>query len=81
MRKNISLNEFHSMLGVINILRKLGLIDPFEYTVTWEKKPQLVINELGEFEFENPEELYGCVITFWDENGVAKSKTRFNLGG
>ncbi len=84
MLKN--LEEFNCVIGVLGLLKNIGLFEDgkVDYMVTWEKRPQLIINKLGNFEFQNPEEVYGCVITFWDmkDEMVMKeiSKSRFNIG-
>jgi hypothetical protein len=79
MSKNVSLDEFNSIVGLLQFLKSLNLLDPVDYMVTWEKKPQLIINKLGNFEFENPEEVYGCMITFWNDEGLAVSKQRYYI--
>jgi len=80
MQKDISLKEFESIECLLLMLGTLGLAD--DYTIQWEQRPKLIINQLGDFEFENPQETYGCVITFWEcedwiVNPVIISKTRF----
>lgn len=79
MPKNMNLKEFNEIVDVLQFLRKMGLTSPCDFIITWEKKPVMVLNKLGELEFENPEEVYGCVITFWDKVGNVISKTRFYI--
>ncbi len=80
MRKNISLDEFIKIQHLLAMLRNIGLLGAIDFGIIWEKKPQLIINRNGEFEFENPQELYGAIITFWDAEGKIISKTRFSVG-
>jgi hypothetical protein len=80
LRRTVSLTEFTSLQRMLNTLRTLGLLEGCDYMVTWEQKPLLIINQLGDFEFENPRNIYGCVITFWDEDGKEVSKTKFTIG-
>lgn len=80
MPTNITLDEFELMLSLLGTISTIGLLEPYDYMVTWEKRPQLLINKLGDFEFQKPEEVYGCVITFWSEDGSIISKRRFFIG-
>lgn len=79
LRRTVSLSEFTSLQKMLNMLRTLGLLDTYDYIVVWEQKPVLTINHLGNFEFDNPQEVYGCVITFWNKDGKEVSKTRFKI--
>jgi hypothetical protein len=79
MRKNISLNEFEYIIKVISLLRKIGVLGTIDYVVTWEQKPKLIVNPWGNFEFENPQETYGCILSFWDEEGKVISTRRFKI--
>ena len=75
MIRKISLTKYEQLEGLMLMLRKIGLVD--NMTIVWEKRPQLTINQLGNFEFTNPEEVYGVVISFWADDFKEISKTRF----
>ena len=79
MRKCISLNSFQAFINLLDMMVRLGLLEPASFIVTWEKKPRLTLNRLGGFEFENPQEVYGMVITFWDEFSNVICNKRFML--
>jgi hypothetical protein len=79
MRKYISLSEFNVLMQVLETFRRVDLLEPASFIVTWEKRPKLTINRLGNFEFENPQEVYGVVLTFWDEMGNVICNRRFVL--
>ena len=88
MRTNISLSELNSFVALLNLLKHLDLLEQKDFMITWEKRPAMIINRLGDFEFENPEEVYGCKIEFWDSdydlmmgtNGPS-STIRFKVNG
>ena len=80
MPKNISLKEFNDIIGMLHMLKNIGLLDDVDFVVTWMKKPQLTINAMGDFEFENPQEVYGCIVEFWTEYAMKPlGSTRFNI--
>lgn len=79
LRRTVSLKEFTSISKMLNTLRTIGLTEGYNYIIIWEQKPKLTINGMGEFEFENPQEVYGCVITFWDAEGLQVSRTKFTI--
>jgi hypothetical protein len=79
MRTYISLSDFYALMEMLDSLRGLDLLEPASYIVTWEKKPRLTINRLGNFEFTNPQEVYGVVLTFWNEYGNVVCNRRFVL--
>jgi hypothetical protein len=79
MRTYISLSDFYALMEMLDTLRGLDLLEPASYIVTWEKKPRLTINRLGNFEFTNPQEVYGVVLTFWNEYGNVVCNRRFVL--
>jgi len=79
MRKYISLSDFNALMQVLEMLRRIELLEPASFIVTWEKKPRLTINRMGNFEFENPQEVYGVVLTFWDEMNDVVCNRRFVL--
>ena len=64
---------------LLDFMRSLELLEPASYIVTWEKKPRLTINSLGNFEFQNPQEIYGVVVTFWDDMSNVVCNRRFVL--
>jgi hypothetical protein len=66
-------------MQVLEMLRRIELLEPASFIVTWEKKPRLTINRMGNFEFENPQEVYGVVLTFWDEMNDVVCNRRFVL--
>lgn len=68
MRKHISLAELNSLIFLLNMLKHIGLLEQKDFMVTWEQRPKMILNQLGNFEFENPQEVYGCKIEFWDPN-------------
>lgn len=79
MRRYISLSEFDTLMQVLETLRRVDLLKPASFIVTWEKKPRLTINRLGNFEFENPQEVYGAIVTFWDDMNNEICSRRFIL--
>jgi hypothetical protein len=79
MRKYIDLSDFNSLMQLLEMLRRVDMLEPASFIVTWEKRPRLTINRLGNFEFENPQEVYGVVITFWDGVGNVVCNRRFVL--
>lgn len=79
MYKYISLSDFNVLIQMLDVLRHIDMLEPSSFIVTWEKKPRLTINRLGNFEFENPQEVYGVVLTFWDENNNIVCNRRFVL--
>jgi hypothetical protein len=66
-------------MNLLDCMRQMGLLAPASYMVLWEKKPRLTINRLGNFEFENPQEVYGAVLTFWDGRNKVVQQKRFTL--
>ena len=62
---------------MLAVLRRLSLFETIDYIVTWEQKPKLTFNRYGNLEYENPQELYGCTVTFWDEDGKEVSRTKY----
>ena len=80
MPKNIELGKLNVMLDVIKMLKKLSLLEAVDYMILWEKRPKLTFSKLGDFEFDNPEELYSCLVTFWHKDGSIISRTRFITG-
>jgi hypothetical protein len=48
--------------------------------VMWQKKPRLVLTRLGGLEFDNPQEIYGASITFYDGDGAVMSRSRYRIG-
>lgn len=79
MRTYISLDDFQALIMLLDFMRSLELLEPASYIVTWEKRPKLTINRLGNFEFQNPQEVYGVVLTFWDEMNNVVCNRRFVL--
>ena len=79
MRTYINLSDFNVLMELLDSMRQMGLLAPASYMVTWEKKPRLTINRLGNFEFENPQEVYGAVLTFWDNRNKVVCSKRFTL--
>ena len=79
MRTYISLDDFYTLMELIDSMRAMGFLAPASYIVTWERKPKLTINRLGNFEFQNPQEVYGVVLTFWDDVGNVMCNRRFVL--
>ena len=79
MRTYISLDDFYALMEMVDTLRTMGFLKPASYIVTWEKKPKLTINRLGNFEFQNPQEVYGAVLTFWDDMSNVICNRRFVL--
>jgi hypothetical protein len=79
MRRLISLDNFESMMRMLAVMKDLGILDGVEYLVIWEKKPRLTLNRLGNFEFQNPQEVYGVTLNFWDEDGRRLGSRRFVL--
>lgn len=79
MKHKLSLLKFKDLEAMLLVLRKLRLAE--NMTIVWEKKPQLTINQLGNFEFTNPEEVYGVIVTFWASDWKEYSKTRFCISG
>ena len=79
MRTYISLDDFQAVMMLLDFMRSLGLLEPASYIVTWEKRPKLTINRLGNFEFQNPQEIYGVVVTFWDDMSNVVCNRRFVL--
>lgn len=76
----LTLKEFELIQSMLHTLKNIKLLDTIEFSITWEKRPVLIINRLGEFEFENPQEVYGCCITFFDEWGYEISRIRYGVG-
>jgi hypothetical protein len=79
MRTSINLSDFNVLMNLLDSMRQMGLLAPASYMVLWEKKPRLTINRLGNFEFENPQEVYGAVLTFWDGRNKVICSKRFTL--
>ena len=79
MRTYISLDDFQALIMLLDFMRELELLEPASYIVTWEKRPKLTINRLGNFEFQNPQEVYGVVLTFWDDMNNVVCNRRFVL--
>lgn len=79
MRTYINLSDFNVLMELLDSMRQIGLLAPASYMVLWEKKPRLTINRLGNFEFENPQEVYGAVLTFWDDRNKVTQQKRFVL--
>ena len=79
MRRLISLDNFESMMRMLAVMKDLGILDGVEYLVIWEKKPRLTLNRLGNFEFQNPQEVYGVTLNFWDEGDRRLGSRRFVL--
>ena len=79
MRTYISLDDFQGLIMLLDFMRELELLEPASYIVTWEKRPKLTINRLGNFEFQNPQEVYGVVLTFWDDMNNVVCNRRFVL--
>ena len=79
MRTYISLDEFRALIMLLDFMRSMNLIEPASYVVTWEKRPRLTINRLGSFEFQNPQEVYGVVLTFWNDMNNVVCNRRFVL--
>jgi len=79
MRKYIGLNDFECMMLLLETIRSLDLMCGIDFMVVWEKKPRLTINRLGNFEFANPQEVYGAALSFWDEAGCCVGSRRFTL--
>ena len=77
MRTKMSADKFLKLEQLLVALRKLGLAN--NMTIVWEKKPQLVINTLGNFEFTSPQEVYGVVISFWADDFKEVSKSGFYI--
>jgi len=79
MQKNISYEMLLNFVDVLSALKKLDLMG--DYLVTWERRPSMLINMDGYMEFEHPEEMYRCCITFWDDSLFSGSaiKVRFNV--
>ena len=79
-RSKISVQSFMVLISMLTALRNMGLLGPASFMVLWERRPKLTINNLGSFEFDNPQDVYGAVIRFWDtESGDVISKVRFSL--
>lgn len=78
MRKNISFKALQSFIRLLNLLKDLDLLNTIDYLVTWEKRPQMVLSQ-GEIEFEDPQDIYGCSIVFFDEFGQEVRKVRFSV--
>ena len=79
MQKLISLDQYQSIYQLFNTLITIGLLEPYNVTMTWEKKSgtRSTIMALGDFELTNPEEVYAFIITFFDKDGFKEiSKTR-----
>lgn len=76
MNHKLSLRKFQKLELMLLTLRKLGLA--LDMTIVWEKKPQLTINMLGNFEFTNPQEVYGVVISFWADD-FREVSSRFHI--
>ena len=79
MRSYIGINDFTILIDTLDVLKGLGLLEPASYIVTWEKKPRLTINRFGNFEFTNTQEVYGVIVTFWDEWNNVICNRRFVL--
>lgn len=79
MRRYISLDSFDAMMKLLDVANALDVLGGLDYMVVWEKKPKLTINKLGNFEFENPQEVYGARLTFWDSSGKNLGSRRFTL--
>lgn len=79
MRKPISLDSFDAVMRLLSVLNSLSVLDDLEYLVVWEKRPKLTLNRLGNFEFANPQEVYGAVLSFWNERGERVGEARFVL--
>lgn len=69
MYKCISLSNFNVLISMLNTVKEIGLLGS-DFAVVWEKKPKLTMNKLGHFEFDNPQEVYGVVLTIWDDDTV-----------
>ena len=78
MQKKISFNALQSILRVFNLFKRLNLLSDLDYIVQWEQRPQMVL-VAGNVEYENPEDVYGCSLTFWDENGKLVYKVKFKV--
>jgi hypothetical protein len=79
MQRPISLDSFDAMMKLLDVLNSLEVLGGLEYLVIWEKRPKLTLNRLGNFEFVNPQEVYGARLTFWDEAGKSVSTRKFVL--
>lgn len=79
MRKPISLDSFDAAMRLLDVFNGLGVLDGLDYLVVWEKRPKLTINKLGNFEFVNPQEVYGAVLSFWNGRGERVGEARFML--
>jgi len=87
MRKDISLSELNCFIALLSMLGDMGLLGNHEVAVMWEKRPAMIINKLGNLEYENPEEIYGCKIELLDIEDLNNFGTgivasiRFNVNG
>ena len=79
MRRYINLSDFNAMIKMLEACQKVGLLEPASFMVTWEKRPRLTLNRLGNFEFENPQDVYSVELTVWDEMNNVVCNRRFVL--
>lgn len=81
MPTNISYSALLGVIDLIEMMKRLDLMS--DYLVTWERRPSMMVTTNGELEFEHPEELYACCITFWGSNDTMMTdkiaKVRFNV--
>lgn len=75
----INLDDFHVLITLLDSMKVMGFLEPAGYIVTWEKKPRLTINRLGNFEFQNPQQVYGVMLTFWDDMNNTVCNRKFVL--
>jgi hypothetical protein len=67
------------MMRLLDVFNALGILEGMDYLVVWEKRPKLTLNRLGNFEFVNPQEVYGASLSFWDDAGRVVATRRFTL--
>lgn len=75
----VNFDEMQSIIRLLNLFRKLELLRVTDYLVAWESKPQMILGQMGSIEYETVEEVYGCSISFYDENGKEVSRTRYKV--
>lgn len=79
-RKIMSVESFMVLIKMLSALKSMGVLYPASFLVLWERRPKLTINGLGNFEFDNPQDVYGAVIRFWDkDSGDVIVNVRFLL--
>lgn len=74
MRKDITNDELTCLMQMLHMMTNIGLTK-HDFVQIWEKRPQVIINRLGDFELENPEEIYGVIIEYYDIDALNNFKT------